>query len=61
MARDRNKLEGRVKQGKFTAKQMKRWVLTPDIVSSSLFQRSDVIGANRVDFLVDAVDNLLVG
>jgi hypothetical protein len=33
LARDRNKLEGRVKQGKFTAEQMKRWVLTPDIVS----------------------------
>lgn len=60
MARDRNKLEGRVKQGRFTSKQMKRWVLTPDIVSLSLFQRSNPIATNRVDVPVDVVDNLLV-
>ncbi|KAF2807568.1 MFS general substrate transporter [Mytilinidion resinicola] len=31
IARDRNPREGRVKQGRFTRKQMKRWLLTPDI------------------------------
>ncbi|KAF7557291.1 hypothetical protein G7Z17_g792 [Cylindrodendrum hubeiense] len=31
LARDRNPLEGRIKQGKFTLKQAKRWITTPDI------------------------------
>lgn len=32
LARDRNPREGRVRQGAFTLKQVKRWVLTLDIV-----------------------------
>lgn len=36
LARDRNPREGRVKQGAFTLQQVKRWVLTPDIVCISL-------------------------
>ncbi|ETN44368.1 uncharacterized protein HMPREF1541_10548 [Cyphellophora europaea CBS 101466] len=31
LARDRNPKEGRVRQGAFTLKQVKRWFLTPDI------------------------------
>jgi MFS transporter, ACS family, pantothenate transporter len=31
LARDRNPREGRIKQGKFTAKQVKRWLFTPSI------------------------------
>jgi ACS family pantothenate transporter-like MFS transporter len=31
LARDRNPREGRIKQGRFTLKQMKRWLFTPSI------------------------------
>ncbi|KAH8895857.1 major facilitator superfamily transporter [Thozetella sp. PMI_491] len=64
LARDRNPKEGRVKQGKFTKQQVRRWLMTPDIWLLWVLSVCNSIGsqpANSMAFWLKAWISIVPG